>query len=173
MPKPLNKLSAKQERFCQEYCLDFNGTQAAIRAGYSEKTAGSIGVENLQKPVIQERIAQLQKKTAEKFEITKEMLARELLAIARSDVRKYFGDNYELKRISDLDDEAAAAISNIEVSELTAGDVSIGLTKKISRHDKVRAIAELNKMFGFLAPEKKVIVDETEIVIGGKKLPKD
>lgn len=53
------KLTAKQDRFCQEYLIDLNATQSAIRAGYSEKTAGSIGGENLKKPEIQERIAEL------------------------------------------------------------------------------------------------------------------
>jgi phage terminase small subunit len=169
----VNKLTPKQERFCQEYCIDFNGAAAAIRAGYSEKTAKEIAAENLTKPNIQARIAELQQKTAEKFEVTKEMLARELLAIARSDVRKYFNDDYQLKQIKDLDDEAAAAISEIEVSEINAGEVSIGLTKKIKRSDKVRAIAELNKMFGFLAPEKREIENTGEIFIGGKKIPKE
>ena len=56
--------TAKQQRFVEEYPVDFNATQAAIRAGYSERTAGSIGDENLRKPdiaeAIQKRIATLQ-----------------------------------------------------------------------------------------------------------------
>ena len=50
------KLTAKQRRFCDEYLIDLNATQAAIRAGYSEKTAKSIGQENLTKPDIKEYI---------------------------------------------------------------------------------------------------------------------
>ena len=46
------KLTAKQERFCEEYLIDLNATQAAIRAGYSVESAGSIGSENLTKPEI-------------------------------------------------------------------------------------------------------------------------
>lgn len=57
------KLTAKQQRFCDEYLIDLNATQAAIRAGYSKKTAGRIGTENVQKPVIKEYIA---KRMAEK-----------------------------------------------------------------------------------------------------------
>ena len=48
------RMTAKQQRFCDEYLIDLNATQAAIRAGYSEKTAGVIATENLQKPNIQE-----------------------------------------------------------------------------------------------------------------------
>lgn len=57
------KLTAKQQRFCDEYLIDLNATQAAIRAGYSKKTAGVIATENLQKPYIKEYI---EKRMAEK-----------------------------------------------------------------------------------------------------------
>lgn len=57
------KLTAKQQRFVDEYLVDLNATQAAIRAGYSKKTANRIGPENLSKPVIQEAI---EKRLAEK-----------------------------------------------------------------------------------------------------------
>jgi phage terminase small subunit len=57
MTKP--KLTAKQQRFCEEYLIDLNATQAAIRAGYSEKTARQTSAENMTKPVIAEFIAEL------------------------------------------------------------------------------------------------------------------
>ena len=57
------KLTAKQQRFCDEYLIDLNATQAAIRAGYSEKTAAVIATENLRKPNISEYI---EKRMAEK-----------------------------------------------------------------------------------------------------------
>ena len=57
------KLTAKQQRFCDEYLIDLNATQAAIRAGYSKKTAYAIGVENLKKPEIK---SQIEKRMAEK-----------------------------------------------------------------------------------------------------------
>lgn len=52
------KMTAKQKLFCDEYLIDLNATQAAIRAGYSERTARAIGTENLAKPVIKEYIEQ-------------------------------------------------------------------------------------------------------------------
>ncbi len=51
---------------CREYLIDLNATQAAIRAGYSEKTARDIGCENLAKPNIQDRISQLTKERNER-----------------------------------------------------------------------------------------------------------
>lgn len=63
------KLTAKQQRFCDEYLIDLNATQAAIRAGYSERTAAVIATENLRKPNISEYI---EKRMAEK---EKELIA--------------------------------------------------------------------------------------------------
>ena len=63
------KMTAKQQRFCDEYLIDLNATQAAIRAGYSEKTARQIATENLSKPNIAEYI---EKRMAEK---EKELIA--------------------------------------------------------------------------------------------------
>lgn len=59
----MEKMTAKQRLFCDEYLIDLNATQAAIRAGYSKKTAGVIGDENLKKPYIKEYI---EKRMAEK-----------------------------------------------------------------------------------------------------------
>lgn len=58
-------MTDKQKRFCDEYLIDMNGTAAAIRAGYSKKTAGMIASENLKKPYIREYI---EKRMAEKEE---------------------------------------------------------------------------------------------------------
>ena len=55
-------MTEKQKLFCEEYLIDLNATQAALRAGYSEKTAYSIGNENLKKPEIQKYLAELTEK---------------------------------------------------------------------------------------------------------------
>ena len=58
----MDKLTDKQEAFCKEYLIDFNATQAAIRAGYSEKTAYNAGWQNVNKCEIQERLTELKNK---------------------------------------------------------------------------------------------------------------
>lgn len=63
------KLTDKQERFVQEYIIDLNATQAAIRAGYSKKTARQIGTENLSKPYILARIQEAKDERAEKLQL--------------------------------------------------------------------------------------------------------
>lgn len=70
----MNTVTDKQKRFCDEYLIDCNATQAAIRAGYSPKTAYSIGEENLKKPelktYIDERLEQMRsEKTADAQEV--------------------------------------------------------------------------------------------------------
>jgi len=77
------KLTAKQERFIEEYLIDNNATQAAIRAEYSEKTAYSIGQENLKKPEIAEAIAERRKTLSEKTQLTIEGLDNYILEMAR------------------------------------------------------------------------------------------
>ena len=54
-----SELTSKQEAFCEEYMIDLNGTQAAIRAGYKEDNAKQMATENLSKPIIADRIAEL------------------------------------------------------------------------------------------------------------------
>jgi len=69
-------LTDKQEMFCLEYLVDLNATQAAIRAGYSEKTAYSIGNENLSKPELQEKIAELMQERSNKTKIDAEWVLK-------------------------------------------------------------------------------------------------
>lgn len=80
-----DSLTPKQQRFVEEYLVDLNATQAAIRAGYSEKTAYSIGQENLNKPEIASAIEAAQKKLSERTEITQDMVLRRWWEIANAD----------------------------------------------------------------------------------------
>lgn len=82
------KLTAKQERFCTEYIIDLNATQAAIRAGYSSKTANRIASENLSKPDIQRKIQELQQERAERTEITQDRVLKELAGIGFAPITK-------------------------------------------------------------------------------------
>lgn len=77
-----DKLTDKQERFCEEYLIDLNATQAAIRAGYSEKTAQEIGSENLSKPMVHARIAELKAERSKKLSIDADWVLRRLVSIS-------------------------------------------------------------------------------------------
>lgn len=78
----MTKLNAKQQAFVDEYCIDKNATQAAIRAGYSEKTAKEIGCENLTKPNIRAAIDEKLKEHAQRCDVTVDQIAFNIQRIA-------------------------------------------------------------------------------------------
>lgn len=82
------KLTDLQVRFVEEYLVDLNGTQAAIRAGYSEKTARQAAAENLSKPVIQAAIAEARLRQQERTEITADAVLREAWNQVTADARE-------------------------------------------------------------------------------------
>lgn len=84
----MNKLNEKQKRFCEEYVKDMNGTQAAIRAGYSEKTAKSIANENLTKPDIQTYIQELQTNIQKRNEISVDEIVQNLIEVKNRCMQK-------------------------------------------------------------------------------------
>jgi len=147
--KKKNKLTEKQKSFILEYLIDKNATQAAIRAGYSKKTAGSIGDENLKKPEIQDAINKLISLQKQRTLIDADDVINELKKIAFLDIRGAFTDQGMLRDLSDIPSDVAHAMAGIEVMELYDGRGNdrekIGYTKKIRLSDKVRALEMLGK----------------------------
>lgn len=82
------KLTPKQARFVDEYLIDLNATQAAIRAGYSAKTAPQIGLQQLHKTSVAEAIAAKQRDRAERTQIDADRVIREWLEVATVDARE-------------------------------------------------------------------------------------
>lgn len=116
-------LNDKQKRFCEEYIVDLNATQAAIRAGYSKKTAGSQAHDLLKKPEIQTLIQQLNDERSERTGITADIVLKELAKLATSDIRKIMSNpDGGMVRIEDLDDATAAAIAGVEVVKRQTGE---------------------------------------------------
>jgi phage terminase small subunit len=76
-----NNLTARQGRFVQEYLIDLNATQAAIRAGYSEKTAGQVGFENLKKPEIVKAIQKGVQKREDRIEIRQDYVLKGIVSV--------------------------------------------------------------------------------------------
>ena len=96
------EITAKQRRFCEEYLIDLNATQAAIRAGYSARTAKAIASENLTKPYIAAEIAAAFAARSERTEVTQDRVIEELALIAFAP-----GINERLKQLR-LSDQLAA-----------------------------------------------------------------
>lgn len=136
-------LTDKQEMFCREYLIDLNATQAAIRAGYSEKTARASGCENLTKPDIQNRIAELKADRNEQVSVDAAYVLRRLIEIDEMDVLDILNANGELKPIKDWPKAWRTTLSGMDVTEM-AGDAA-GLLKKIKWPDKVKNLELLGK----------------------------
>lgn len=140
------KLTPKQIKFIDEYLIDLNATQAAIRAGYSKKTAQRIGSENLSKPLIQEEIQKRRNKLQNKCEITQERVLRELAAIAfasGADFAKVVtGGTFDTVKMIPTDKIPPEKLAAIAGMKMTANGVEVKL------HDKVRALEMLGKYLG-------------------------
>ena len=140
------KLTAKQERFVDEYLVDLNATAAARRAGYSEKTAEVIGYENLRKPQIMAAIHERQQNLQGKLEITQEAVLQELASIAFANGTDFVTVTGAgllcVKATSEVPKNKLPAIAGIKYSQL-------GIEIKL--HDKVRALELLGKHLGVFA----------------------
>ena len=75
------KLTPKQQRFIEEFLIDLNASQAAVRAGYSAKTAGQVGFENLKKPEIQQAVAKAKRERSEATKINAEWVLRQAVEL--------------------------------------------------------------------------------------------
>lgn len=140
------KLTQRQARFVDEYLVDLNATQAAIRAGYSQKTAASIGEENLRKPEIQAAIQAAMKSRQERTELTQDMVVKELARIAFGDPRKVMSwgpGGVKLRDSETLPGEDATIVAEVSESVTAAGG-----TLKLKTHDKVGALKMLGEHLG-------------------------
>lgn len=93
-------LNAKQDMFCCEYLIDLNATRAAIRAGYSAKTANRTASENLSKPDIQSRIAELKAQRNDLVGINATYVLNRLVEIDKMDMLNILTSTGELKPVS-------------------------------------------------------------------------
>lgn len=160
------KLTDKQERFCEEYLIDLNGSQAAIRAGYSKDTAGSIGFENLKKPEIQNRIQELQLERSQRTGITADMVLQELAKCGFTNIQDYINGNLSIKDIASLDADKTKAIASIKktITEFEGGSKEM---VEFKLHDKLKALEMIGRHIGFF--EKDNNQSKLKIVVTSKK----
>ena len=138
------KLTAKQQRFCDEYLIDLNATQAAIRAGYSKKTAGSISTENMQKPAIREYIEERMAEKEKSLIADQDEVLKYLTAVLRGESQS---EEIVVESIGDFMSEART------------------MKKAPSEKDKLKAAELLGKRYSLFKDSVKL--DVTPVVIGG------
>lgn len=141
-------LSDKQRVFVDEYLVDLNATQAAIRAGYSPKTANEQGARLLAKVSIQAELSERMKAREQRTEITQDRVLQEIARVAFFDPRKLFNDDGSPKRLVDLDDDSAAVIAGVDVATVGNADIGIGQVMKYKIADKLKAIDQCMSHLG-------------------------
>lgn len=154
-------ITAKQQRFCEEYLIDLNGTRAymAVYKVKSHNTAAANAARLLTNAKIQSYISEKQKALQKKTGITVERVLNEYARIAFSDLRLYYNEDGSLKKMIDLTEDEAAAIAGVEAEELFDGfgedRIQIGVTKKIKRWDKTKALDSLARHLGMFAKDNE------------------
>lgn len=136
-------MTQKQKRFIEEYLIDLNATQAAIRAGYSPDTAKSIGSENLTKPDIQARIARAMAARSRRTGVNADRVVMELAKIAFVNASEVINPETATIR-EDAAPEDTAAIQSVKVK--TFGED--GLEREIKMADKLKALELLGRHLG-------------------------
>ena len=149
-------LNEKQELFCREYIIDRNATQAAQRAGYSEKTAYSQGQRLLKHAEIQKRIEQLRAESVERLELTRDEVIAQYRRLGFSDPRKLYDAYGQIKPIHELDDDTAAAVQSIEVEmrQVDGLDEPPVPVLKVRMADRKGALDSIMKAQGWNMPDK-------------------
>ena len=162
----LDKLRPKIRRFVEEYLVDLNGAQAAIRAGYKKKAARVQASKLLTNPNVVEAVQELREKLSRKCELTIERTLQEIAHVAFSSAKRLYGPDGSPIKIEELDDDTAAAIAGIEMLEVYEGSgadrVFVGHTKKYKLHSKTEALNMAGRYF-------KLFTDKTELTDGDGK----
>lgn len=151
--------SEKHKRFCEEYLIDLNGAQAAIRAGYSEDRSRITASELLDREDVQAYLKKRQQEIQEVTGITQKRVLEEYAKIAFIDIRKFYTVDGALKGIRELDDDAAGALASVESYEEKTGEEDVeafGTTRKIKTYDKVKALDSLARHLGMFTDKMDV-----------------
>lgn len=114
-PRPL--FSARQLRFIEEYVKDFNATQAAIRAGYSKKTAYSQGQRLLKHVELAAEIEKRKTKISEQCEVTSERIIKEYAAMAFVDPAEFYHPNGKVRTLRQMPEQTRRALTSITKHE--------------------------------------------------------
>lgn len=155
-------LTPKEERFCVEYLIDLNGTQAAKRAGYkgSVKVLGVTATRLLAKASAKARIDELKMQRNKRVLVNADEILRELARIGYSDPRQVFGEDGKIKDPKDWPEDLARAIASIEVDEIfefvDGKKIWTGYTKKVKFWNKVQSLELLGK-------HRRLFTDRIEI----------
>lgn len=147
---PMPGLTPKQRRFVEEYLLDMNATKAAIRAGYSERTANQQGPRLLENNNVRKAIDSAKTKRSEKLEVDAEWMLQRLVDEVEADLADLYTDAGDLKPIDEWPEIwRQGLVAGVEIEALFDGygedRKQIGYTKKIRLSDRLRRLELIGK----------------------------
>lgn len=150
-------LTDKQRRFVDEYLVDLCAAKAAIRAGYSEKTADRIGHQLINKPAIAEAIAVAQASRSERTQVDADWLLRRLADEAEADVADLYDDSGSLKPVHEWPlIWRKGLVAGLDVEEVTSEGVVIGIIRKLKLSDRIKRLELIGKHIGVQAFREQV-----------------
>ena len=156
-------LTAKQNRFCEEYMIDLNATQAAIRAGYSVKTANEQGSRLLANVSVQREIERLKAERSRRTGITSDRVLQELAKIAFVDPATVI--DLDTMTVISTDPNDTAAIASIRQKTFPTNAGKEGIEREIKLYDKIRALELLGRHLNLFS--NQVSFGALPIVISG------
>ena len=158
----MSKLTARQKLFVQEYMLDLNATQAAIRAGYSAKTAEQLGYKLVQKSSVQEALQAKQQEVAKRNDVTIDRIIQELAAIAFTNLDEiapwdergpHIIDSAKLDRMTKVSVKKVTMKRSIRRGEKKDDDGWDVEDWSIEQHNRVEALVKLGTRLGMFPKE--------------------
>ncbi len=166
-------LTPKQASFVREYLKDHNGKQAAIRTGYSPKSAEVQASVLLSNPKVAAHLAALAKQATDDTVADARRTLQEMTRLAMVDIRSFYTEDGKLKRMQDLTAEQGAALCSVETLQrnATAGDGQTETVYKLKMWDKTRALEMLAKHHKLLTDIVQVSTDDERIamLLAGRK----
>ena len=157
------KLTPKQMRFVDEWLIDFNGKQAAIRAGYSAKTAEATAARLLRNVKVQAEISRRQKELQKRTEVSQDRVVKELARIAFSDMTDYAQVETRMIEKDDGTEVSYQAVALKETAELSAEQRAAlaGIKQgangiEVKLHDKIKALELLGRHIGMFTDKLEV-----------------
>ncbi len=158
--KEVIPITRKQKLFVQEYLIDLNATQAAIRAGYSPDTAGEIGSENLKKPDIRASIDRAMAERSRRLGLNQDRILLELAKIALLNPQQVVNLNDATIR-EDALPEDLAAVASVKVKRFPTKEGE-GIEREIKFYDKSKALELAGKHLGMFRDKVDVNVQTSE-----------
>lgn len=157
------KLTEKQQRFVDEYLIDLNATQAAIRAGYSVKTANEQGSQNLAKLNIQQAIAEQMAERSKRTGINQDRVVLELAKIALVKMTDIVDSQGRIK--SDASPDDLACIESVKYKE-SESDTGSSIEREVKIASKLKALELLGKHLGMWNDKLDVNITQPIVITG-------